>query len=115
LALESPARLPGRSAALRRSVLAFAIASRSAAEDLLCGDSVTFCCTFPSWEAWDVRDDACEVGDKTKRESVDGAESVDVDDRSLLAILLVFAPLLGMAGLIKASPTTGRGLEDLAA
>lgn len=70
---------------------------------------------FPSLEAWDVRDDACEVGDKTKWESIDGAESAEVDDRSLLPKVLFFAPLLGTAGLTKASPTTGRGLEDLAA
>lgn len=57
--------------AFRRSALAFAMASRSAADDLLWGDSVALGCVIPSLEAADVRDDAYEVGDTKERESVD--------------------------------------------
>ena len=91
------------------------MASRSAAEDLLGVGFMAVGGSIASLEAPEVLDEVCEVGENKERESVDCADCVETDEMSLLAEALDSGPCFETAGLTKASPTVGRGLEDLGA
>ena len=91
------------------------MASRSALEDLLGIGSMAVCGSIASLEAPEVLDEVCEVGENKQRESADCADCVDTDEIPILAGAFNSGSCFKTAGLTKASPTVGRGLEGLAA